>query len=221
VQGRQHEVSRLEGFSDAVFGFALTLLVVSLDVPKTVDELKLLVRGSVPFALMFSMVCYIWWEHNKFFRRYGLQDAWTAFVNSALLFVVLFYVYPLKFLTMNVFQQGAANSGFDQHPKFVMLLYGAGVALVFGTMALLYVHAWRQRQALQLDRADLVTLTFGLRAQLISAAIAIVSMVLTIVLSPQMVWVAGVWFGVMGPLHAWNGYRAGAALAKLKTTAAV
>ena len=219
MQARQHEVSRIEGFSDAVFGFALTLLVVSLDVPKTVDELKVLVRGSIPFALMFSMVCYIWWEHNKFFRRYGLQDAWTAFVNSVLLFVVLFYVYPLKFLTMNVFRQGAPDSGFDRHPKFVMLMYSAGVALVFGTMALLYVHAWRQRRTLELDRAGLVTLTFGLRAQLISTAIALVSIVLILVLSPQNVWLAGVWFGIMGPLHAWNGYRAGAALSKLKTTA--
>ncbi len=94
-----HHVNRIEGFSDAVFGFALTLLVVQLEVPRTSDALAELIRGSVPFAVTFAMVCYIWWEHNKFFRRYGLQDAWTAFLNSTLLFVVLFYVYPLKFLS--------------------------------------------------------------------------------------------------------------------------
>jgi uncharacterized membrane protein len=33
---RGAEVTRLESFSDALFGFALTLLVVSLDVPKSV-----------------------------------------------------------------------------------------------------------------------------------------------------------------------------------------
>src|SRR5262249_7398500 len=96
---RQYELTRLEGFSDAVFAIALALLVVSLEVPKSMKELETLARGFIPFALMFAMVCYVWWEHNKFFRRYGLQDAWTAFLNCLLLFVVLFYVYPLKFLT--------------------------------------------------------------------------------------------------------------------------
>jgi uncharacterized membrane protein len=33
------EVSRIEGLSDAVFGFEITLLVVSLEVPNTFDEL--------------------------------------------------------------------------------------------------------------------------------------------------------------------------------------
>ena len=49
---RHRDVSRLEGFSDAVFGFALTLLVVSLEVPETMDALRTQMRGFVPFALM-------------------------------------------------------------------------------------------------------------------------------------------------------------------------
>src|SRR5262244_3597689 len=50
---RRHEITRLEAFSDAVFAFALTLLVVSLEVPHSYRELMNLVRGFVPFAACF------------------------------------------------------------------------------------------------------------------------------------------------------------------------
>ncbi|HEX6384557.1 MAG TPA: hypothetical protein VF177_07805 [Anaerolineae bacterium] len=46
-QWRSREVSRLEGLSDAVMGFALTLLVVSLEVPQTFDDLLYTMRGVV------------------------------------------------------------------------------------------------------------------------------------------------------------------------------
>src|SRR5262245_42392792 len=136
---RGHEVTRIEGFSDAVFGFALTLLVVQLEAPKSPDELMALVRGSVPFAVPFAMVCYIWWEHNKFFRRYGLQDAWTAFLNSVLLFVVVFYVYPLKFLSTAILGPlvGLPFTRFGD-ARVVMITYSVGVLCIFALFGLLY-----------------------------------------------------------------------------------
>ena len=80
---RHRDVSRLEGFSDAVFGFALTLLVVSLETPKDLRELRILIGSFLPFGLTFAMVSWIWYQHNIFFRRYDLQDAWTAFLVLA------------------------------------------------------------------------------------------------------------------------------------------
>jgi len=204
-------VSRLEGFSDAVFGFALTLLVVQLEVPRTAEALRLLVRGSVPFALTFAMVCYIWWEHNRFFRLTGMQDAWTAFLNSLLLFVVLFYVYPLKFLATALVGPllGLGGRGGLEDGRFVMVVYSTGVVLIFGTFVLLYRHARSRRRQLALTPVEETTLRFKTRAHLLSTGLGIASVALAALLPERLLWIAGALYALMGPLHGWNGFAAG------------
>jgi hypothetical protein len=83
---RGQEVTRLESFSDAVFGFALTLLVVSLDVPKTFTDLVTTMRGFPAFALCFLFLALIWNGHYKYCRRYGMDDGTSRFLTCVMLF---------------------------------------------------------------------------------------------------------------------------------------
>jgi uncharacterized membrane protein len=69
---RSHEISRIEGLSDAVFAFAVTLLVVSLEVPKTYGELMETMRGFGAFAICFALLFVVWFNQYKFFRRCGI-----------------------------------------------------------------------------------------------------------------------------------------------------
>jgi glucan phosphoethanolaminetransferase (alkaline phosphatase superfamily) len=216
MPARSHPVSRLEAFSDAVFAFALTLLVVSLEVPRTIDQLMNLMRGFLPFAVTFAMVCYLWYEHNKFFRRYGLEDAWTVVLNSVLLFVVLFYVYPLKYLANSLLggMVGVVDAPRMQSGQLLMYMYSGGVVLVFSTFVALYWHAWRRRRNLDLDASELVTLRFGRRAHLISVGIGLFSLALNYLTA--LPGLAGMIYFLMGPMHGWNGYLAHKAHDKLE-----
>jgi uncharacterized membrane protein len=163
---RSHEVSRIEAFSDVVFGFSLTLLVVSLEVPHTFHELMADMRGFVPFAVCFALLAQVWWLHHNFFRRYGLDDAVTATLNFVLLFVILFYTYPLKFVFVGLFNQMTGHQPVDatghtivwidsnQAPT-LMAIYGLGYAAVFLVFVLLYRNALRKRDQLELTALEI------------------------------------------------------------------
>lgn len=165
-RNRSHEISRIEAFSDVVFGFSLTLLVVSLEVPHTFTELLADMRGFVPFAVCFALLAQVWWLHHNFFRRYGLDDATTATLNFILLFVVLFYTYPLKFVFTGLFNQITGHTDIhdasgkvvawvqpDQAPT-LMVIYGLGYAAVFLVFVLLYRNALKMRDDLELTALE-------------------------------------------------------------------
>src|SRR6185436_723106 len=99
-------------------------------------------------------------------------------------------------------------------------IYSAGVTLIFGIFVLLYLHAWTKRAALELSRDEEVTLRFGMRAHVYSASLGVLSILITLRAPARYIGVAGMIYGLMGPIHAWNGYGLGKALAGLKPQAA-
>jgi len=168
-------VSRLEGFSDAVFAFALTLLVVSLQVPQTFEALLTTLSGFLPFALSFTLFIFIWYQHYVFFRRYGLEDPLTVMLNSALLLVVLFFVFPLKFL----FSIAVSNVRLlPEQLRILFTIYGLGFTAVFLIFALLYANAYRQRAILELNTVEAFDTASDIWANISVAAVGLGSVAL-------------------------------------------
>ena len=197
-------MSRIDVFSDVVFGFALTLLVVSLEVPKNYAELHEAVRGFLPFAICFTFLLMVWHAHYVFFRRYALHDKTTIVLNSALLFVVLFYVYPLKFLFTTLVGEFTGHPTATQFRSQgevteLMLLYGVGFAAVYLLMAALYCNAWRQRDSLELNGIErLITMASVVDAVGI-AGVGLLSCALSLLLPARYTGDAGYIYFLIGP----------------------
>jgi uncharacterized membrane protein len=153
VKWRGGQVTRIEALTDAVFGFAITFLFVSFDVPRDFDALVVQLRGFIPFSACFALLILVWVYHYKLFGRFDMDDGLTIFLNSVLLFVVLFYIFPLKFVFTSWLGGGSTFSNWEQ-VRSMMTLYSAGYVAVFTVFGFMYHHAYRKRAALKLDDED-------------------------------------------------------------------
>lgn len=150
IRHRGLEVTRIEAFSDAVFAFGVTLLIVSLEVPHNFSELVENLLFFIPFGFCFFIVYAIWYQQNLFFRRYGLHDRTIVALNGILLFVVLMYMFPLKFIFGAMFSHEKFH--FDSAGQFSTLfcLYAGGFACFYLLFALMHLHAYRERDTIAL-----------------------------------------------------------------------
>ena len=225
---RGREISRIEGLSDAVFAFAVTLLVVSLEAPKRFDDLLRLMHGFVSFGVCFALLLLIWHAQYIYFRRYALDDMPSFVLNATLLFVVAFYVYPLKFL-FSVFANAItgyheldaggkvvqAMTGRDWRP--LMEIYSAGFIALYVIFALLYGHAYRLRHELELSPMEVYETRGVVQENLLMIGIGTGSLVLAFLNAPKQ---SGMMYALIGPLQMWLGAVHGKGRRKLNEAAA-
>jgi uncharacterized membrane protein len=210
---RGHEIQRIEGFSDAVLAFAVTLLVVSLEVPRTFAELLGTMREFAAFALAFALLLRIWFLQYQWFRRYGLEDGFVITLNGALLFVVLFFVYPLKFLFSFLVKNftgqetGVLMPDGTLHPaiaasdmRTLMLVYGLGYIALFGAFWLLYNHAWQHRDQLDLNPLERFDTRSTMHEAAINLGVATLSVLIAFLADYHYAGIAGLIYMLLAPL---------------------
>lgn len=181
------DVTRLEAFTDAAFAFAVTLLVISIgNVPTTYRELVQSLVGVPAFAISFTLLMLFWWGHWEWSRRFGLEDGPSIIMSALLVFTVLVYVYPLKFmlsaLTWWLSRGRVANARIDDIDQLfsIFLIYGIGFTAMALTIAALNVYALRRARLLDLDGLEILLTRTEIARWLVIATAGIVSCVLAV-----------------------------------------
>lgn len=199
--------TRVEALSDMVFAFALTLLVVSSAPPASFAELGAQLWGFPGFAAAFAILLVIWHAHYIFFRRYALEDVWTTTLNAALLFLILFFVYPLKYLATMLSQfvrtlaEGRPRAPFTyEEAEIGLALMSVAYAAVFAMFLALYLHALAKADALELTERERQFTRLACWEQGVHVAIGALVASCALLLSAPWAALSGFLFCLIGPL---------------------
>ena len=106
THGAERGLDRFEGFSDAVFAIALTLLIVEIKVPGSPE-------GTHGYSALASamaeqwreflalVLCYVvigayWLQHHYSGRIYAKSDHWFGVINLLFLLAIVVIPYPIR-----------------------------------------------------------------------------------------------------------------------------
>ncbi len=181
--------TRIEALSDGVFAIAIALLLISTSVPEKFSELVIFLHDFVPFTFTIALLMVIWYQHYLFFLRYGLKDSVTVALNTLFLILILYYVYPLKFLFKTLYilfsalfrndteqlQDLFTNVLSREDGTSLMVIYGVGVALIFLTMATLYGYAYIKKENLSLNEIEEFDTKLSINQNILMAIVPLIS----------------------------------------------
>lgn len=200
------EMTRTEVFVDAAFAFAVTMLVISFDaIPTSFDEMVLAIKNIPAFVVAVVQLAWIWYTHNKWSRRYGLDTALTATLSIALLIVVLIYIYPMRVMAQGFFSwisNGYLPTNFDLASLEELRLMFIFLSVGFIALSLVYILMYRYAGSLKkelrlsdLESHETRTLEYVWMG---AAGIAVLCITLALLLPVQLVPYAGFAFALLG-----------------------
>lgn len=192
-----HNITRVESFSDAIFAFAATLTVLDFsinDMVLTGDEFWL---NFVSFGLGFSVLVILWVTHYNFFRRTRYIDNWIICLNGLLLFVILYYQFPLRKLIKSILQGEIMG---EEQLSSLFTSYGFGFVLVFLCFSLMYYRSFSQNKK---QKNSITSLKYS-RHFLIFVLVGTGSILLAYFKIGINFGLSGFFYAMLGPLCTWN-----------------
>lgn len=209
---RGDAVTRIENLSDIAFALALSMLVAGSGTPQTFDDLGRFLFSFIPVAAAFTLLLGIWHAHYTFFRRYGVADNRIIALNAALIFVVLYMAYPLRFAFDSLFAFIFLQFGDDammlelgilnyEMSGIIIAYFNTAFAVSLLLLALMYRHALKRRALLALtDHEANITKRAILRLSLLCAIAGVTA---ALAYFSPLHGIAGLIVLIFGPVPRW------------------
>lgn len=198
ISYRGEVASRLDNLTDAVFGIAITLLIFNLSNPNSFTELLAFTKTLPAFLISISFVILVWREHLNFSEIYTLNDSKLVVLNTLFIALVIFYVYPLRFLTLFLtnffFSTDVAVSIKGSEVPYLMIYYGFVAFALYFILYLFYQRASVLRESLELNEYELYYTKSQKKRLLIMLMIPLLSIFLTLIVNQY----SFIWASVIG-----------------------
>ena len=209
-------MTRIEVFVDAAFAFAVTMLVISFDaIPTSFAELVLAIKGIPAFIVSVIQLVWIWYAHNIWSKRFGLESPMAVALSTALLMVMLIYIYPMRIMAQGMFSwftndylpvRFALASLNELASMFVFL--GVGFIAMSLVFVMMYRYAGRLKSELLLNETEFYYTQTVQIMWLGAAAIGGLSAILAMTLPVEFVPFSGFAFVLLSVWFPWiSNYR--------------
>ncbi|MCR5880446.1 TMEM175 family protein [Phenylobacterium sp. J367] len=208
---------RLDQFVDAAFAFAVTLLLITgAEAPTDLNDLKRALLYLPSSLAAFVLIVLFWNSHRSFSRVTPVRDGWTTLLSLAVVFTVLVYVHPLRFLMQALFywlSQGRLPGqelihGYGDLAALYQI-YGVGFAVLSGLVAALFA-----RSTALAPTPEIAAAARAWRdAWLVCTASGVISALLTFLPLERAPWLPPMTYSFI-PVAIWLNQRLAAALAK-------
>jgi uncharacterized membrane protein len=208
ISYRGETASRLDNLTDAVFGIAITLLIFNLTNPNSFQDLLTFTKTLPAFLISISFIVMVWNEHLEFSEIYTLNDTILTILNTLFIALVIFYVYPLRFLTLfltNFFfnTEIAVNIQGDQVP-YLMVYYGFVAFALYFVLYLYYHRALKLKIELNLNAFEEFYTKSQKKRLLIMFSVPLLSIFLTLLINEfSFIWasiIGGITYCIYTPL---------------------
>lgn len=172
---------RIAGFSDAIFAFAMTLLMLDIKVPDiphgaASDELTLWVITQAPklaiYALSFIVIGLFWMSHHRMFHYIHRHDSVLMWLNMTFLLVISLLPFPTAILG-------------EYGDNVIAVSLYAGFMLIAGMLLnIIWLYATSSHRLVREDLDEKIISSITIRG-FASSAVFATSIIIAVFISPE------------------------------------